>query len=138
MAGNRGALCDLFVYGTLMAPDVMQRVTGKTFHFVPATLADYARYRIKRRVYPAIIACSGGTVDGLLYTGVDDASLRRLDAFESGIYERRTVSVQRADGEQATAWVYVLAPSYTHLLRKAAWSLEEFKRVHLSAYLTRL
>ena len=126
---------NLFVYGTLMVPAVMQAVTGRLFESVPATLSGYTRYRVKRHVYPGIIPTEFGYVDGLLCRAVDADSLQRLDAFESEVYDRRNVLVHLADNDKVEAFTYIIAQRYKHLLSNDDWSLARFEQQHLSRYL---
>lgn len=44
-----------FVYGTLMADEVLNLLIKRVPTHRPAVLHGYTRYRIKNRVYPAII-----------------------------------------------------------------------------------
>lgn len=131
----RSEMSNLFVYGTLMVPDVMQAVTGHLFRSEPATLSGYTRYRIKRHVYPGILATHFGYVDGLLYYDIDAESLRRLDEFESEVYDRKKIVVHLAALDNVEAWTYVVAQRYKYLLSGEDWDLEQFKRQHLPHYL---
>jgi len=121
-----------------MLPAVMQAVTGRSFADRPAILPDFARYRLQQRVYPGIIASTGDYVAGLLYSGIDTESLRRLDAFESALYARREVRVQLTNGLLDEAWAYVVAPQHAHLLTDQPWDLVDFQQRHLSAYLANI
>lgn len=103
----------------------------------PATLADFARYRLRRRVYPAIVPAPGAQTEGLLYEGLDAALWQRLDEWESTLYARQEVQVRDADGHLLGAQTYVLAPAHYGELQAAAWSPQEFERLHLAAYLAR-
>ena len=127
----------LFVYGTLMMPAVLHAVCERHFTQRPASLADFARYRLRRRVYPAIIATPGALTEGLLYEGLDAALWQRLDEWESTLYSRQAVQVRDADGHLLGAQTYVLAPAHHQELETAAWSPQEFERLHLAAYLAR-
>jgi gamma-glutamylcyclotransferase (GGCT)/AIG2-like uncharacterized protein YtfP len=44
-----------FVYGTLMAPEVLNLLIKRVPESRAATLKGYARYRVKGQVFPAII-----------------------------------------------------------------------------------
>jgi gamma-glutamylcyclotransferase (GGCT)/AIG2-like uncharacterized protein YtfP len=44
-----------FVYGTLMAPEVLELLIKRVPKSRAATLKGYARYRVKQQVFPAII-----------------------------------------------------------------------------------
>jgi len=80
-----------FFYGTLMAPQVLSRVTGHsttTLTIRPAILPDYRRHRVRGADYPAISPQAGSTVRGALVGGLSDSDLHRLDVFEGSEYER--------------------------------------------------
>lgn len=98
---------DLFVYGTLVDPDVQRRVAGRTFTAIPAILDGYRRIEEPER-YAFIEACAGESVDGALLLDVDATSLGRFDDYEDEghLYHRRSVSVL-ADGNRRTAEAYV-------------------------------
>ncbi len=129
---------NLFTYGTLMVPVVMAAVTGRTFRFEQAVLPGYARFRIKRQVYPGIIADATGSVHGLMYHAIDEQCLQRLDEFESHIYQRRQVRVQLTGADNTDAYAYIVARNYQHLLSGDDWDPEDFKRRHLQTYLSAL
>jgi len=118
-----------------MVPEVMQAVTGRTFRAEPATLTGYTRYRIKRHVYPGIVATKYGYVDGLLYYAIDVDSLQSLDAFESEVYDRKNVQVLLADKDEVEAFTYVIAPRYKHLLSDDDWDVQKFEQQDLHRYL---
>jgi gamma-glutamylcyclotransferase (GGCT)/AIG2-like uncharacterized protein YtfP len=99
----------LFVYGTLMTPAVLDAVCGRALPRAAGTLAGYARYRLRRRVYPAIVGEHGASTTGLLCEGLDEFLWQRLDAWESPLYRRERVLVSDAGGGERTAHTYVLA-----------------------------
>ena len=127
----------LFVYGTLMMPAVLDAVCGRRFATRPATLADFGRYRLRRRVYPAIVAEAGAITAGLLCEGIDAALWPHLDDWESELYCRQPVVVRDSAGAVLAAHTYVLAAPYHGELEMTAWSPREFERLHLAAYLAR-
>jgi len=80
-----------FFYGTLMAPQVLSRVTGhstSTITIRPAILPDYRRHRVREADYPAILPQAGSSVRGTLVGGLSDSDLHRLDVFEGTEYKR--------------------------------------------------
>ena len=140
-----------FFYGTLMAPTVMWRVihgTAEPYDYekkqttsVPALLTGYERRKVKYRDYPAITQCKGGSVRGLLVTGLSDMNLRRLDTFEGDQYTREVVKVkvlrhlgpeERADESVGEGDEMVEAETYVWSsedeLESKEWDFEEFKR----------
>ena len=71
---------NLFTYGSLMVPSVMEAVTGRTFSARRAALADYVRFRVSGASYPGIVPRWGVVIDGVVYLDVDAAAVACLDA----------------------------------------------------------
>jgi len=124
----------VFTYGTLQIPEVMEKVTGRRFESMPARLDGYARYTIKQQVFPGIIAEPNAVVEGMVYYGVDDASLQCLDAFEDILYQRQILPVSQESGRTYSE-AYVVNDDYLHLVTDEPWSLNTFRAEKLSAYL---
>jgi len=125
---------DLFVYGTLMVPEVMRRVCGHGRPGEPALLHDHRRRQVRGEVYPAIVPRVGEAVGGILYRGMTPVQLAALDAFEGRMYRREVVTVVVGARVLAAA-SYVLAPGLRHLLSDADWSLDEFVANGLHGFL---
>jgi gamma-glutamylcyclotransferase (GGCT)/AIG2-like uncharacterized protein YtfP len=126
---------NLFVYGTLLLPAVIETLIGRIPSWLPATLHGYRRYRLTGKVFPAIAAELAAGVDGLVYRGLDHEERMTLDAFESNIYTRERVQARTALDEIMTADAYVLDDDHAELLQRApAWSLEEFTARSGAAY----
>jgi gamma-glutamylcyclotransferase (GGCT)/AIG2-like uncharacterized protein YtfP len=130
-----GSPINLFTYGTLLIPEVMQAVTGRKFPSGDAVLNGYCRYSIKNRVYPAVIARAGASVHGRTYSELDRHTLEILDEFESDIYTRCSMPVMTAASVSVEAQVYVLSDQYRHLLLEDPWETEYFKQHFLTRYL---
>jgi gamma-glutamylcyclotransferase (GGCT)/AIG2-like uncharacterized protein YtfP len=107
----------LFVYGTLLAPEVMRRVCGRVPPATSATLPGFARGGINGEPYPAIVRSQGSCVQGLLYTRVTPPMLTRLDRYEGGLYRRCVVEVDTRDGA-CLAHAYVLDPAFAKRFRR--------------------
>jgi gamma-glutamylcyclotransferase (GGCT)/AIG2-like uncharacterized protein YtfP len=120
----------IFTYGSLMFPQVWQRVVRGVYHTVPADLGDYARRAIDGVNYPAIVPQQGEKVVGVVYLDVTLQDVAALDAFEGDEYRRDTVRVTLAGGDEVDAGTYVyLLP---HKLSGVPWQREEF---HLDRFL---
>jgi gamma-glutamylcyclotransferase (GGCT)/AIG2-like uncharacterized protein YtfP len=126
---------NLFVYGTLMVPEVMSAVCGYDLPGVPATVEDFSRRRVTGESYPAIMPSPGDTVSGMLYLDVSSSQLDALDAFEGSMYRRCGVQVRTGSGDVEAA-AYVIADGCQALLTDDAWSLEAFVDQHLSAFMS--
>ncbi|KAM7464203.1 hypothetical protein LguiA_032324 [Lonicera macranthoides] len=98
---------NVFVYGSLLADDVVRALLNRIPHSSPAVLNDL--YSIKGRVYPAILPVEKKKVNGRVLLGITDPELNILDAFEDFEYERRIVDVSlmgRSENLQANAYVW--------------------------------
>lgn len=127
------ASADLFVYGTLMVPEIMSAVCGHAGIPVAARLAGYRRGRMAGEVYPGIEPCPGEAVDGLLYRSLSRAELIRLDRFEGAEYERLGVRVM-LDGGPHQAQTYVVVPPHRSAITRDPWTLDVFLRDGLARF----
>ncbi len=87
-------MVNLFVYGTLMNPRIVKRVTGTTFEMAPAELKGYKRV-MAGTGYSYITPSEGSRVKGLILYHIDDASLARIDRYEAvgELYDRCEIDV---------------------------------------------
>lgn len=135
---HTGSTESLFCYGTLMFPEVMRAVAGADYPRLVAVLRGYARYRLRREVFPGVIAQAGAEVHGCLYRGLGAVALRRIDAYESEGYERRLLEVECESGERLGAWVYVVSPASRGRLDPVDWDREAFEHRYLADWLRAL
>ncbi len=102
----------LFVYGTLLDPQVQQLVFGRPMQGSPDRLPGFEkRERSVEGRYPEVYPNTSGKsfVDGLCLEA-DTTDLNRADAYETTLYYRELVLL--ASGRQA--WVYRAAPAKTN------------------------
>ncbi|MCW8196501.1 gamma-glutamylcyclotransferase [Proteobacteria bacterium 005FR1] len=125
----------VFVYGTLLADEIFDRVVGHIGPSVPAILKGYERRAIRRAAFPAVVPKPGSVVRGMLHIQVNERALKALDHYEGAWYSRETVRVE-ADGQgSCMAFTYVLRPQYRRLLARGDWSYDDFRQSHLRSYL---
>uniref|UniRef100_A0A061QV32 Putative gamma-glutamylcyclotransferase n=1 Tax=Tetraselmis sp. GSL018 TaxID=582737 RepID=A0A061QV32_9CHLO len=132
----------VFVYGTLMAPEITRLLISRVPNQSPATLRGFRRLRVKGQDFPAVISVSGskGTTDntcevqGLLLQGLTNKELAIFDEYEDDDYSRETLQVHLTEGSCETAFVYVWRDEGRHLLEETEWDYEEFRRNKLSGY----
>jgi len=128
----------LFVYGTLLAPELLRAIIGRSLQGVPAFLSGYSCYRVRRAAYPAVTREAGALTYGSLFSGIDRSQWESLDEFESNLYERHLVDVSLADESDVDAYTYVIANAHRDRLTCEAWDFEHFRRHHLNRYLRQL
>ena len=115
---------NLFAYGTLMDPFLMEDLCGLLPRRVPARLRGYSRWCLKDRDYPAIVPDQAGSIDGVLYLGLPQSAWKRLDEYEGRLYERIPVEVLPAQGSSPVpAWTYVLKKRFRSLILRHPWPL---------------
>ncbi|XP_022940148.1 AIG2-like protein D [Cucurbita moschata] len=132
----------VFVYGSLLSDEVVHILLKRTPQSSAAVLNDFQRLSIKGRVYPAIIPVDGKKVSGKVLSGITATELDILDAFEDVEYKRSTVEVTLTaiddllldSLEKLLVYVYIWNNERDPDLY-GDWDFEEWKRVHLDAYL---
>ena len=127
----------LFIYGTLLVPEVMRAVLGREIKPVPAALRGYRRLLVRGALHCGILPDPDSRVTGAVIDGLTSEDLAALDYFEEGMYERRRVEVKLESGRVTEAETFVVRPSHRHLLTRQPWDLETFRRDHLDAFLDR-
>ena len=70
-----------FVYGSLMFDVVRDALVTGSYQKTAARLDGYARVGARGEVYPGLIKADGGTVKGVLVSGVSAADIQLLDCF---------------------------------------------------------
>ncbi len=125
---------NLFTYGSLMSSDIMYHVAGCRADFVPATLKDFRRSRIRGEEYPGIVPHLGAEVEGILYLHLSPKAIERLDSFEGDLYSRQNVQVMTQHG-LCPAMSYVIKAEHSDLLTGEIWSYEHFLTVGKANFL---
>lgn len=119
----------LFVYGSLMFPEVMRALIGRDPERTPAAVRGWSVVAIPGRVYPGLVSDGDAEVTGHLLTDLTEREWRVLDAFESDFYDLLSITTQT----RACAWVYALrdtGPEFSH-----PWNSAEFEQDSLERYL---
>ncbi|KAH7835146.1 hypothetical protein Vadar_023281 [Vaccinium darrowii] len=128
-------LHNVFVYGSLLADEVVTVLLKRVPDSSPAILHGFHRFSIKGRVYPALLPVENKKVTGRVLSGITDPELDVLDTFEDVEYERRTVDVSLMDSSQKlTAHAYVWANSRDSNLY-GDWNFEEWRQAHMNDFL---
>ncbi|CAN1324158.1 AIG2-like protein D [Linum perenne] len=124
----------VFVYGSLMADEVVRVLLNRVPHSSAALLNSYHRFSIKGRVYPAILPVDNKKVKGRVLFGITDPELLVLDIFEDVEYQRRTVEVSLCEEEKKLqVYTYVWGNKDDPDLY-GEWDFEEWKKAHMSDF----
>ncbi|KAH7524242.1 hypothetical protein FEM48_Zijuj06G0098500 [Ziziphus jujuba var. spinosa] len=132
--GGAQSLHNVFVYGSLMADDVVRVLLNRVPPSSPAILNNHHRYSIRERVYPAIVPLETKKVAGKVLMGITDPELYVLDTFEDVEYERSTVEVSLTDNSKnVLAHAYIWSNKNDPNLY-GEWDFEEWKRAHMNDF----
>jgi hypothetical protein len=121
-----------------MFSEVFEAVAGISIEKESCVLPGYARFKLAGQVYPGIMEKRHTSVPGVLYRGLSQSQLHRLDQYEGDEYLRELVMVRNEHHRYCSAWVYALQPKYTNLLSQESWDVAEFERLYLNDYLANL
>lgn len=125
----------IFTYGSLMFPQIWERVVRGHYRSAHVVLAGHARFAITDETYPGMVAQEGEQVEGVVYFDVTYEDMAALDAFEGSDYRRDKVMVTTEAGESIAAhtYIYLLPQRFSG----APWRPEEFQMEQfIGAYCT--
>ena len=98
----------LFVYGTLLDPGVLARMSGDgalARRMRPALARGWRRVALRGTPYPTLLADPAGSVDGAVLR-VGAAAFARLRAYEGSAYVLVPLRVRTRSGPlRARAWI---------------------------------
>ena len=123
----------VFVYGTLLFPEILEGLTGRSFSMQQAELLNFKRLRVAQGDYPAIIAAEGESVSGKLVLNVDARSMEMLRFYEGDDYDCRKLEVKlktQTVAAQVFAW-----NKEPDLLTVPDWNLKNFEQYFLQDYI---
>jgi gamma-glutamylcyclotransferase (GGCT)/AIG2-like uncharacterized protein YtfP len=124
---------NIFVYGTLQSPEIIKKLTGKSFKSTPAVLQGYKRYWVKESVYPAVIQQIDEQTTGLVLENVDDLSVDIISFYEGDEYEKKKVTVN-SNGLYKDVLTFVWVNG-NEFLENKDWNLDNFEETFLEYYL---
>ncbi len=117
----------LFVYGSLLFPEVLQALLHRVPDRSPATAIGWRAVALAGRVYPTLVP-GEGSVPGFVTMDLNGMEWRLLDAFEDEVYELRHLALQ--DGRRC--WAYI-CDDRRHTSSED-WHVEQFAARDLAAY----
>jgi len=125
-----------FFYGTLMDADVAEVVLGRPLPdtaFRPARLPGYERRQVIGESYPALEPTPGGSVAGVLLSGLNARDMERTRFFEGEEYRIAACTVTLPSGRVRDA--VLLLPALHLPLGERGWDLARWQEHHKPAFL---
>ncbi len=94
----------LFVYGTLIDPDVQRAVIGRKVELEAQAVRGYSKRRIilDGKSYPILVPTSEAVTEGFVMR-LTTMELAQVDAYESEAYRRTRLTLL----DHRDAWAYV-------------------------------
>ena len=135
---EEGSVMRLFCYGTLQFPVIMRMVCGHRCAGLPVVLDNHACYRVRGEVFPGLVPEQRARTRGVVYDGLGMAQLRRIDAFETGFYQRCRVVVHDDSERPLQAWAYFVSPGKRARLTDEPWDRDLFGQLHMKQFLCSL
>lgn len=130
---------NVFVYGTLMFPDVFKEIVGYYPDYINACVNGYERRSVigqsVRCSYPALVV-GGDTLQGKLIKGVSSSAMVLLDQYEGSEYTRIKFDVivgQTIIKASTYIWNFTSENTLGDI-----WDVENFYQNDLSNYLKKL
>lgn len=117
----------LFVYGTLLFPDVVRALIGRVPERTEASVAGWRAAALPGRAYPGLVPAPGAAAGGLVLARLTPEEWQVIHAFENG-YDLSEVAL--VDGRRG--WAYTWAEDIAPL--PADWSADEFAANHLAEW----
>ena len=126
-------MTNVFTYGSLMFPEVWQRVVLGKYDSSVGSVHGFRRVGVRDKEHPAlIIAKDAPALSGRIYFDVSDTDLARLDQFETHRYARVSVAVTVSQKP-------IVADAYLALnhdeLTDEDWDVEAFVKRGLGKFL---
>ncbi|MDN3356712.1 gamma-glutamylcyclotransferase family protein [Actinomadura sp. DC4] len=118
---------DLFAYGTLRFPDVLEALLGRVPEHSPAIAPGWRVAALDGRVYPVLVP-GPGAAGGILISGLTAEEWQVIDAYEDSFYSLERVSLV---GGRA-GWAYLTRDGTTGL--PSDWSPDDFTLRHLDGF----
>lgn len=76
-----------------------------------------------------------GTVDGVIWLGVNEMDIARLDSFEGEYYRSSQVFVADSHDRCLDCQTYVISDNYINLLDDQPWDAEQFRDMYLKSFI---
>lgn len=125
----------LFVYGTLMFPDVLLALLGRVPDALAWTIPGWRRVTLRDRAFPGLVPGEDhDSTDGLLLLGITDAERRLLRDYEGPMYELAVMG----GGPNGTEVASYICVDEDLTRGQPVWLPQSLSRESLAEYLERI
>ena len=125
-------MMNVFVYGSLLFPEIAEGLCGEKLKSEEAILRGYSRFALKEADYPAIIKKNNATVKGKVLLNLDENAIYLLTFYEGDDYGMAPVKVETNSGiVNAVAFVWMAGNEF---LEDFDWDEGQFESESLAFY----
>jgi len=127
-----GEAAPLFVYGTLVFAEVVERLLGRLPEVARAAAPGWSTRMLPAKPYPGLVPDSMSAAGGLLFLDLTASERRLLDDYEGEEYQRVDMTVVDEGGRMVEAQTYVIDPTQA---TEERWTTQWFAELHLADFL---
>ncbi|KAL3699645.1 hypothetical protein R1sor_017667 [Riccia sorocarpa] len=142
-AASAAAVRNVFVYGSLLAPEVLKAIISRVPPSAPAVVPNFHCYRVTGQLYPAVRPRDGDEVTGKVLFGLTQQELTLLDDFEDIDYKRQVVKPTLLDKRPDQTDISLPVQAYMYIWAKedeslqGDWDYEEWRQNYLAEFLSK-
>jgi len=126
----------LFVFGTLLDPDIKEEVFGSEIKNITAQKAFAKGFTAKEypgHSYPILLKHDGSTTQGLMLCGLSELATKRLAFYEGDLYQLQTITVEIETKHTVEAIYHATGNIEANSFKK--WTLSDWQENHKDDYL---
>jgi len=128
---------NVFVYGSLLFREMVEKLCGKTVEMKQASLPGYKRFAVKGAEFPAIVKDETSKVEGKLILNLSKKDLDILTFYEGDEYECTPVEVQTEKEEIILAHAFTWIAGLEKLF-DFDWNAKTFEEEALKLYINEI
>jgi hypothetical protein len=114
----------LFVYGSLIVPEVVLALLDRVPRSQDAALSGWAARCLPGVAYPGLVPDERGVARGLILHDLTTGEAALIDAWETDVYEKRLVHPSLEGGSSIAADAYVLGGHRVDEADAKAWTVD--------------
>lgn len=120
-------MTNIFVYGTLQNPEVVEALTGKSFKQTPYVLNGYKVFQVKGEHFPGMVKSKGSSAKGYILYDVDKKAFEIINKWEGTSYTPNIIKIS-ADSNEIEAITYIWKDE---MVLEGNWSNEIYRTTHM-------
>lgn len=128
-------MANIFCYGPLAQPEVMNALAGRTVQGNPGFLDGYEIGVIAPDALPGAYPAQGGRITGVVYSGITDQDVKILNGFHDSYFEYTdNLPIVPRMGEPAPASSWIIPDRHKDIMSRKAWNTDAFRKNDLTRF----